>query len=290
MQRESLPMAEKHKPPADDTVTPELNEAEQEQVEKRRGISALVVHEAIRQQGDQELERPVAALWWSGVAAGLSMGSSLIVEGLLRSLLPDAPWRPLIQHLGYPFGFLMLVLGRQQLFTENTLTAVVPLLAKRNWETFWKVARLWTIVLLANMAGAHAASWALSNTSMFTPEVQHAFQEIGRSASTVGFTEAIVRGIVAGWLIAMMVWMLAGVESGQVVIIFLMTYAVGLGSLTHIVAGSIETLFLVWNGTLSWWVYAGHYALPTLIGNVLGGVSLVAVLNHAQVVAGQDDK
>jgi formate/nitrite transporter FocA (FNT family) len=266
--------------------TPKLDEQENKQVEKRKGISVLVVHEAVRKQGDEELERPAAALWWSGIAAGLSMGSSLIVEGLLRAHLPDAGWRPLLQQFGYPFGFLMLVLGRQQLFTENTVTAIVPLLARRNWETFWKVAKLWAVVLSANLVGAHIAAWALSNTPAFNSEVKHAFDQISREAVAVGFGAAVVKGIVAGWLIAMMVWMLAAIEAGEVIVIILMTYVVGLGSLTHIVAGSIEALFLVWNGTISWWAYAGGYALPTLIGNILGGVSLVAVLNHAQVVAG----
>ncbi len=270
--------------------TPELDAEQKDQVGRRKGIAALVVHEAVREQGDDELERPIAALWWSGVAAGLSMTTSVIVEGLLRSHLPDTPWRPLIQQMGYSFGFLMVILGRQQLFTENTLTAVVPLLARRDWVTFWKVARLWIVVLAANLAGAHVGAWALSNTSMFNSNVQHAFQELAREATIIPVGQAMLKGIVAGWLIAMMVWMLASIETGQVVVILLMTYAVGLGSLTHIVAGSVEALFLVWNGTMDWWSFAGGYALPTLTGNILGGVSLVAALNHAQVVAGHSEK
>lgn len=268
--------------------TPKLDAQENKQVEERKGVSALVVHEAIRRQGDDELARPASALWWSGLAAGLSMGSSFIMEGLLRAYLPNAPWRPLVQQLGYPIGYLMLVLGRQQLFTENTVTAIVPLLARRDWSTFGKVAKIWGVVLAANLTGAHITGWVLSNTSVFSHPVQHAMQELARESVGVGFIEALVKGIVAGWLIAMMVWMLAAIETGQVAVIFLMTYLVGLGSLTHIIAGSMEALFLVWNGTVTWWAYAGGYALPTLLGNIVGGVALVAVLNHAQVVAGQE--
>ena len=94
----------------------ELTEKEIEEAERRSAVSVLVVHEAIRGEGEQELQRPVSALFWSGLAAGLSMGFSLIAEGLLRSRLPDAPWRPIVTKLGYSFGFLLVILGRQQLF------------------------------------------------------------------------------------------------------------------------------------------------------------------------------
>lgn len=271
-------------------ATPQLTDKEWEQAERRRAVPVLVVHEAVRMQGDEELERPAQALAWSGVAAGLSMGASLIVEGVLRSRLPDAPWRPLLQHLGYPIGFLMLIVGRQQLFTENTVTAIVPLLSHRDWPTFWKVVKLWSVVLCANLVGAHIAAWTLSNTPIFAPDVRHAFDEIAREAIDVTFTTAILKGIVAGWLIAMMVWMLAAVRVSQLFIVLLMTYVVGISTLTHIIAGSIEALFLVFNGTISWWRFAGGYAAPTLLGNIIGGVSLVSVLNHAQVVAGQEQK
>jgi formate/nitrite transporter FocA (FNT family) len=271
-------------------ATPALDEREHEEAEKRVAVSALVVHEAVRRQGDEELARPAQALAWSGLAAGLSMGFSLVVEGLLQAHLPDRPWRPLIVRLGYTFGFVMVIAGRQQLFTENTLTAIIPLLARRDLKTLSKVARLWAVVFAANIVGAHIISWALSNTPAFAPKFQKAFDEIAREAVGVGFGAAIVKGVFAGWLIALMVWMLAAVESGKLGVILLTTYVVGLASFTHIIAGSAEALFLVWNGTMSWWHFAGGYALPTLVGNIIGGVSLVSALNHAQVVAGHDDQ
>src|SRR5512135_805636 len=131
--------------------TPELDDQQQEQVERRMFIPALVVHEVVRRQGVEELARPMSALAWSGLAAGMSMGMSLVAEGLLRGYLPDAPWRLLIEKLGYSVGFLMVIVGRQQLFTENTLTPIIPLMANRNLSTLWKVAKLWTAVFLANM-------------------------------------------------------------------------------------------------------------------------------------------
>lgn len=165
-----------------ETLTPELTEGEKEIVEERTALRAAVVHEAIREQGETELRRPVLALAWSGLAAGLSMGFSMISQGLLQSHLPDAPWRPLITNLGYSVGFLGVILGRQQLFTENTLTVILPLLARRHGTTLLGVGRLWSIVLVANLIGALAIAWVIGNTGIFTPNVRGAFSMIGAAA------------------------------------------------------------------------------------------------------------
>lgn len=264
-----------------------LSQGKQQEAQERSSVPVQVVHEAIRKQGDEELNRPMQALGWSGLAAGFSMGMSLVVQGLLLAHLPDTPWRPLVVHWGYPFGFVMVIGGRQQLFTENTLSPVIPLLERRDRATLWKVLKLWTAVLVANLTGVHIAAWVLSNTQTFKPDVQRAFEEIAREAIAVDFTAALMRGVFAGWLIAMMVWILAVLDNARLPVILIMTYVIGLGGFTHIVAGSVEALFLVWNGSISWWSYAGGYALPTLIGNMLGGLALVSALNHAQVVAGR---
>jgi formate/nitrite transporter FocA (FNT family) len=267
-------------------VKPELDEFEEQEAEERVAVTARVVHEAIRKQGEEELKRSSSALAWSGLAAGLSMGFSFVAEALLRAHLPETEWRTLITKLGYPLGFLIVIIGRQQLFTENTLTPIIPLLARRNMKTFRSVLRLWTVVFLANMVGAHLFAWALGNTAVLSPEAQHAMSDIGHEVAGVGFGAAILRGVFAGWLIALVVWILAASEHSQIGVIVILTYAVGLGQFTHIIAGSIEVLFLVTTGQLAWTAFAAGYAIPTLIGNILGGVSFVSVLNHAQVVSG----
>ena len=266
-------------------VTPELTEREKEEAAQRTSVKANVLHEAIRLDGDTELDRSVSALASSGLAAGLSMGFSFIAEGLLRSHLPDAPWRPLIAKFGYSFGFLIVIIARQQLFTENTLTAVIPVLTRRTWNSLFRMLRLWAVVLIANLVGAHIVAWVLGNTHAFSPQVQDAFAKIAHESTSVTPAEAILRGIFAGWLIALLVWMRAAIDSGQIPLIVIMTYFVALGSFTHIIAGSIEALFLVMTGVIPWTSFLTGYMLPTLLGNCLGGVSLVAVLNHAQVVS-----
>jgi formate-nitrite transporter family protein len=271
-------------------AAPELTEQQEQEAQDRTSVSAVVVHEAIRHDGEEELNRPSSALAWSGLAAGLSMGFSLVGQALLRAHLPDRPWRPLIVSLGYSLGYVIVIVARQQLFTENTLTAIIPLLARRNLATLVQVARLWAVVLAANLAGAHLFAWVAGNTIMFKPEVQAAMLALGKEAAAVSFGAAVLRGIFAGWLIAMVVWMLAAIDTGRIAVIVILTYVVGLAGLTHIIAGSIDVLFLVMVGAKSWGAAAWGYMLPTLIGNSIGGVSLTAALNHAQVVAGMGGK
>lgn len=265
----------------------DLTKPEQAEAERRSPVHAVVVHEAIRNEGEQELKRPSSALAWSGLAAGLSMTFSFIAEGLIRSGLPDASWRPLVASFGYTLGFLIVVLGRQQLFTENTLTVILPLLTERRMSTFLGVLRLWSVVLLANLAGVYLATAVIGSTDIFIPDVKRAFAEIGAHAMSSGIWLVFLKGIFAGWLIALMVWLLPAAESARVFIIVILIYFVKLGEFTHIIAGSSETFYLVVTGDISFTDYLVRYMLPTLAGNTVGGVSLVAALNHAQVIAGK---
>ena len=260
-----------------------LNDTEQNQVKQRARAQALVIHEVVRIEGEKELRRPVSALAWSGLAAGLSMGFSLVGQGLIRACLPDEPWRPLLTNFGYSVGFLIVILGRQQLFTENTLTVILPLLQRRTVTTLMRVLRLWAVVLVTNLLGALLFAWFVGHTDIFTPEVRRAFTEIGLKAMEGGFWTLLGRGIFAGWLIALMVWLLPSAESSQVAIIIIITFVVGLGGFAHIIAGSVEVLYAVTTGAASWGGYFGGYMLPTLLGNIFGGVSLVAALNYGQV-------
>jgi formate/nitrite transporter FocA (FNT family) len=272
--------------PIKSEIVPELTERQEQESEHLTSVTALVVHETIRKNGEEELGRPVQALAWSGLAAGLSMGFSFLAEALFRTYLPNVIWRPLITALGYSVGFLLVIVGRQQLFTENTLTAIIPLLAKRDWATFKSVLRLWSVVLAANLVGAHIFAWVMGNSPVLRPEFREALRDLAMEAADVSFSAALLRGIFAGWLIAMIVWMLSATESGRIPIIVILTYIVGLAGLTHIIAGSVEVLYLVMTGIQSWVSYLGGYMIPTLAGNILGGIALVSALNHAQVVAG----
>ena len=266
---------------------PDLDEDEQQKAKEEESLSASVTYEAIRLEGEKELARAPQALAWSGLAAGLSMGFILVAEGLLRSHLPDAPWRPLIAKLGYTVGFLVVMLGSQQLYTENTLTPIVPLLSRKSGEMLGRVLRLWAIVLVTNLLGTIAFAWVLARTTLFDPDVHVAFLGVASEALRGDFATTLLRGIFAGWLIALMVWMLPGSKGAQFAVIIVMTYLVGVAGLAHIIAGSTEVAYLVARGAATWGDYAGRFVVPTLVGNTLGGVTLVAALNHAQVVGGK---
>jgi formate/nitrite transporter FocA (FNT family) len=271
-------------PTVEDAAT-ELSEEEKEDVHRRVPPRVGVVHETIRLQGEHELHRPVSALAWSGLAAGMSMGFSLAACGILRAALPDRPWRHLVVQLGYTIGFLVVIVGRQQLFTENTLTPIIPLLHNRDLKTLWRVARLWAIVLSANLIGGAAFACASARTNIFKPEVKKAFESLGRAALDGSGGVHFMRAILAGFLIALMVWLLGNAEESRVSVIIIVTYLVGAAELAHVIAGSIEVLYLVWAGVADLGTFLTQFFLPTLAGNIVGGVTLVAVVNHAQTVA-----
>ena len=103
-----------------------LKAAERKEAEKRSGPESLVLYQAVVLKGEHELGRPATSLFWSGLAAGMAVSNSLVAEGALHQYLPDAPWRELVTGFGYSVGFLIVILGRLQLFTEHTVVAVMP--------------------------------------------------------------------------------------------------------------------------------------------------------------------
>ena len=263
----------------------DVSEPERNLVETRSRPNAALIHETIRAEGESELERSVSALLLSGFAAGLAMGLSLITEGLLRAHMPEAPWRDMVSKLGYAVGFLVVILGRQQLFTENTLTPVLPLLYNRDWPTFGRVARLWSLVLAANLAGTWAIAGVLAGTDIFPPEVNEAFAAISRHAVEGDFSSTLVKGIFAGWLIALLVWLMPGSGEARPLIVVLLTWLIAAAGFAHVIAGSVEASFLLFLQQASVVDYLWRFFVPTLLGNVVGGVTLVAVLNYGQVAS-----
>ncbi len=262
-------------------------EADQRQVEKRAAISVHVVHAAIYNEGVDELRRTPSALAWSALAAGLSMGFSLLAEALLYAYLPDAKWRPLITKAGYSVGFLIVILGRQQLFTENTLVVVLPVLQHRDRPTLLAMLRLWGIVFAGNILGTFIFALLLGKALQFPDSVTSALAGVSAGAVPVSFGLGFIRSVFAGWLIALTIWLLPGAQSARVTIIFILTYLIGLGGFHHIVAGSVKVLYGVVMGLIPWQDYAFHFLPTVLLGNIVGGVALVAALGHAQVVSGE---
>ncbi len=261
-----------------------ITERENVDVEELSSPRTPVIYEVVRRIGDEEMQRPATSLWWSGVAAGLSMSFSLLAQAILETHLPDTPWRPLLSGFGYCVGFLMAVLGRQQLFTESTITVVLPVFADLNWANIWRMARLWTIVLVANLAGTLIAALISSYTPVLQPDLLHGMLTISRGLLALGWWDMFFRAISSGFLIAAMVWMIPSAENAKFSVITLMTYLIAIGGFTHIVAGSMEAYMLVLAGDWEWWRMIGQFVMPVLLGNIVGGTALFALISYAQVM------
>ncbi|WP_268796868.1 formate/nitrite transporter family protein [Pseudomonas huanghezhanensis] len=263
--------------------TPGITAKEEQEIDENKPPRAAVLHETIRAQGDHELERSVTALWWSALAAGLTMGLSLMAMGLLNSRLPDSESFKAIASFGYCAGFLAVILARQQLFTENTLTAVLPIMTKFTVKNIARLFRLWGVVLVGNLCGTLLVAYVMLHLPIFDTRTDHAFLEIGRKIMENDVGTMFAKGIISGWMIATMVWMIASMESAKVVIIIMITYLMALGDFTHIVVGSAEVSYLVFAGELPWKDFWMVFAGPTLAGNIIGGSFIFALISHAQI-------
>lgn len=244
---------------------------------------AAAIHEQIRQDGEKELERDSVALLWSAIAAGLSMGASLMAKGIFQTHLGDAPGAFLLENLGYTFGFIIVIMARQQLFTENTVTAVLPVMHKPSGSNFLLLLRLWGMVLLGNLIGTGLAALAFAHMPVFDDATRLAFTHISEKVMANPPAEMFANAVIAGWIIATMVWMFPSAGAAKILVIILMTWLVALGDLSHIVVGSVEVWYLVFTGALPWQEFIWPFALPTLAGNIIGGTFIFALISHAQI-------
>ena len=259
-------------------------EREVEDIEERTVPRTPVIYEIVCRLGAEEMARPINSLWWSGVAGGLSISFSLLAQAILREHLPDASWRPLVTSFGYSIGFVMAVLSRQQLFTENTVTVVLPVMADFTPRNLRSLVRMWMVVLFANMAGTLFASLFCTFTPVLSPDLRDGMVAISRHILDHSWLEAAVMAVGAGFLMAAMVWLLPGAEAAQFYVVVLMTWLIAAGGFMHVVAGSMEAFMLALNGGLGFWAMLGDFFVPVLIGNIIGGTALFALLAYAQVM------
>lgn len=262
----------------------QITDREVEDIEDRSSPRTPVIYEIVRRLGEEEMARPLVSLWWSGVAAGLSISFSLLSQAILQTHLPDAPWRPLVADLGYAVGFVMVVMSRQQLFTENTLTVVLPVMAAFNASNLIKLGRMWLVVLVANFSGTLFAALFCTFTPVLAPELKSGMMDISRQIMGHTWADMFFKGVASGYLIAAMVWLIPSAETAQFYVIVLMTYLIAAGGFMHIVAGSVEAFLLVLNGDLGWLSMLTEFVIPVLAGNIVGGTALFALIAYAQVM------
>lgn len=256
---------------------------EEDAVRHASHLPAKLIYQVVRRAGDEELERPNTALFWSGVAAGVCISFSVIGEAVFQTYLPDAVWLPLVESLGYTFGFLIVILGGMQLFTENTLTTVLPLLARPGLYNLARVARLWGIVLLANVIGCFIAATFITFMPTFAPDTLASIKEISLHATGHGAWVGFAKAVPAGLLIAALVWMMAAGEKDKLFLIIVITWLIAAGDFTHIIAGSVEMAYLLLTGDLGLFAAVFGFFIPVFLGNVFGGTIVFGLITWGQV-------
>jgi formate-nitrite transporter family protein len=257
---------------------------ERAEAHERARPRTIVIFDAIREEGEDELERSPASLAWSALAAGLSMTLGLVAMGAFAANLPVTPWRPLIVSLGYPLGYVIVILGRQQLFTENTLTPLLPILTRPTAGRIARLGALWAIVLTFNVVGALIGATFLALSHAMNVNAEAPMADFGVRLMQHDPATRFAQAIFAGWLIALMVWLLPLAEVAGPFVIFGITYVVGIAEFAHIVAGSVEVFYASWAGRVPWSAYPAFF-IPTLLGNVVGGVTFVALIAFATIAS-----
>ncbi len=247
--------------------------------------SAQEIFEQVANNARQELKRSTSALAFSGFAGGIFMGLSALGNAIALAMLGTTSKIQFIAKMFYPIGFIVVILGRAQLFTENTLYPVALVLAEK--RHFWNTMRLWFTVLPSNVLGALAFAALASLTNAVSPDVVHALAQLGLEALHRNPSGIFWSGVMGGWIIALAAWLVSGSHSitGSVMIIWILTFVVGLGNFSHCIAASGEIFTAVLTGQTSWESYF-KWLLLAVSGNVCGGVGMVTLLEYGQVVYG----
>lgn len=243
--------------------------------------TANQIYEQVSRNARRELARPSSALAVSGIVGGLTMGLTGLSVSAVTAQLGQSPTAQFIAFLLYPMGFMAVILGRGQLFTENTLYPVALILAERRHVL--STLRLWAIVFTANVAGALLFAVLCARTKALQPEILVAMTQYGVAAATPSSKHIFWSAVVGGWIIALVAWLVSGSHSitGSVALIWSLTFIVGLGHFAHCIATSGEILAAVLAHKLTALAYLKWLALAAS-GNIAGGVVLVTLLEYGQ--------
>jgi formate/nitrite transporter FocA (FNT family) len=245
--------------------------------------SAEEIFKQVASNARQELQRPSIALCLSGFGAGFFMGLSALGTAMAVALLGTSNTAQIISRMFYPVGFIVVILGRSQLFTENTLYPVALVLAEK--REFWNTLRLWAAVLPANVAGAFCFAMLAARTSGLAPDIVDALSQLGANAIAHPSAQVFWSGVIAGWIIALAAWIVSGSHSitGSVMVIWMLMFLVGLGNFAHCVATTCEIFVTVLTNHAPWTAFT-TWIFPAVSGNICGGVGLVTMLEYGQVM------
>ncbi len=264
----------------------QANASSQVQTELDRP-TADEIYEQVSRNARHELDRAALGLFISGLAGGITMGLTALSTSIVIAQLGQSSASKFIADLLYPIGFIAVILGRAQLFTENTLYPVALMLAERRHG--WRTLRLWAIVLPSNVLGAFLFALLAVRTGALRPEFVTAMTHMGVEAAGVTTSHVFWSAVIGGWIIALVAWLVSGSHSitGSVMLIWLLTFVVGLGGFAHCIATSGEILSAILDHQLAMSRYFAWLA-PATLGNICGGVLLVTLLEYGQVKGGEE--
>jgi formate/nitrite transporter FocA (FNT family) len=248
-------------------------------------LTAPQIFDAAKENARGEVRRSWRTLAFSGLAGGLVMGLTGLSVAAVRAVLGPGSWQDFVSLLFYPTGFIAVIIGRAQLFTENTLYPVLLILDERKKMHYAvETLRLWAVVFTANVLGALLFATLAIRTSALNGNLSAQLIALGQQAVTGTAAHFFWSGVIGGWLIAGVAWVVTASHwtIGQLAMIWLLTFVVGIGHFSHCIASSGEILSPVVAGLLSPATYL-HWLLFATLGNIVGGVIMVSVLNYGQV-------
>lgn len=244
--------------------------------------TAREIFRGVEKNARDELRRSTQALAFSGLAGGMSMGLTGIAVAAAMVALNGVPGRGFIAYMLYPVGFIAVIIGRAQLFTENTLYPVALILSEK--RHVGETARLWTVVFTGNVLGAIAFAGLAVGSDALNPDIHAALVELGKQAVQGTASHIFWSGVIGGWIIALVAWLVTASHwtIGQIAVIWLLTFVVGVGHFAHCIASTGEIMSAVIAGAVPLSRYLAWLALATS-GNITGGIMIVTVLNFGQV-------
>lgn len=243
------------------------------------------VHEILEQLNKEGLlqhSRPSWSLFLSALAAGLEIGFSILLMGVLFSLFEHRvsdPAMHLLMALSYPLGFLFVIIGREELFTEQTTIAVISVLNSR--KKFKSLLRLWGIVLSGNLLGCLIFSFILSRLPVQMEIIKpEAFQHIAEQIPHYSWTSLLGSAILAGWLMGLLAWLISSTTEtiSKILLIILVTFVIGVAGLHHCIVGSVEMFTAMLSGNTITFNNYIHFISLAVPGNIIGGAVFVAAL------------
>ena len=237
------------------------------------------IFERIIVDADEEISRSFRELFFSGLAAGFAITLTVL---LYVSMTHATDGIPLVGALLYPIGFVYIILGNYQLYTENTLPPVALVIERM--ASVPAMLGMWSVVLLGNVVGGALGATALAYGGVFSPEAAQTAVEIGMSGVETDWVALFFKAMFAGLIVAGVVWLDFSVtnSTARFILVYMAFLAIPFGNLFHVVVASTEVVYLVLVGQIGLLYGAYNFALPVLLGNTFGGVLLVTIVNYFQ--------